>query len=70
MRYYGIKTIGDEPFIWWISNSEFNAWAAFFQFPAKDGTFNAHRVPLDEAIAAYSAIGNRCVELEVKEKNA
>jgi len=59
MRYFGIKK--PDGTIWWIADSEHNSWQAFF-----DTT--AHRLPLDEAVQAYKAIGYRCVELEVKER--
>ena len=77
MKYYGIKT--PEPpkdddglhhpdsFIWWLADSEHGSWMAFFQYPSNKKELMAHRLPLAEAIEAYSAIGYRCVELEVKE---
>lgn len=68
MKYFGIKTIGEDPYIWWIAEDKHRAWDAFFTYPDKDRNLNAYRLPLYDAIRAYEAIGYKCVELEVKEK--
>lgn len=71
MDYFGIKTPqrGNEaPYIWWIANSQHEAWMSFFQYPSNKREMNAHRLPLAEAIQAYEAIGYRCVALNVQEK--
>lgn len=71
MDYFGIKTTkrhGEEPYIWWVANSRHEAWMSFFQYPSAKREMNAHRLPLEEAIKAYEAIGYRCVELDVQEK--
>lgn len=73
IRYYGIKTPGkpeidQESYIYWIGNSEHEAWMAFFHYP-KNGERGLVAFSLSEAIEAYEAIGYRCVELEVKELN-
>lgn len=70
MDYFGIKTPQRDnaaPYIWWIANSRHEAWISFFQYPSANGYSNAHRLPLDEAIRAYEAIGYRCVALDVRE---
>jgi hypothetical protein len=72
MKYFGIKTPGSSEspsYIWWIEGSEHNSWLAFFEFPSKEGNVNPHRLPLEEAIRAYKAIGYKCIEVEVKEKS-
>jgi len=72
MKYFGIKTpktASHSSYIWWISDSEHNSWMSFFNYPNKDKELNSHRLPLAEAIKAYKAIGYRCVELEVVEKD-
>jgi hypothetical protein len=63
MKYFGIKTPPSEtqyPYICWIADSEYAAWVSFFNT-------HAHRLPLDEAIRAYEAIGYKCVALNVSE---
>ena len=59
IQYFGVKKPDGR--IWWITDSEQNSWHALFHGAP-------HRLPLDEAIRAYKAIGYRCVELEVKER--
>lgn len=71
MKYFGIKTPsteGYEAYVWWISNTRSGAWKSFFQYPDKYDRVYAYRLPLEEAIRAYEAIGYKCVELDVKEK--
>lgn len=71
MDYYGIKTPPrdcKQQYVWWISNSSYGAWQAFFTYPNKDGEMNAHRPPLADAILAYEGIGYQCVALDVQEK--
>lgn len=68
MRYFGIRK--QNGIIWWIAESEHQAWMAFFQYPSNKNELIAHRLPLAEAIEAYTAIGYRCVELEVREKES
>lgn len=71
MKYFGIKTphrINNNSYIWWIASGEHECWASFFQYPNKDNELNSHRLPLEEAIRAYAAIGYSCIELEIKEK--
>lgn len=73
MKYYGIKTphnrFGvDKSYIWWIGQSEHESWMMFFTQGGQHEERNAHRLPLEEAIRAYKAIGYKCVELEVTEK--
>lgn len=60
MKYYGIKK--PEGLIFWVSDSEINSWGLFFRD-------YANRPTMYEAIKAYEAIGYKCVEVEVKEKN-
>lgn len=64
MQYYGIKTPEREDsksYIYWIAEDEYKCWQLFF----RDNTF---RTPLCEAKEAYTAIGYRCVELEITVK--
>lgn len=71
MDYFGIKTPqrdNEAPYIWWIANSQHEAWMSFFQYPSAKREMNAYRLPLAEAIQAYEAIGYRCVPLDVQEK--
>ena len=71
MNYFGIKTPqrnNEDPYIWWIANSEHESWMSFFQYPSAKREMNAHRLPLEEAIRAYQSIGYRCVALDVQEK--
>ena len=71
MKYYGIKIPKYKArgeYIWYISNSEHNSWDLFFMYPNKELEKYRHRLPMEEAIRAYEAIGYKCVELEVKEK--
>lgn len=68
MKYFGIQTVQEPKYIWWIANSEEAAWRLFFQFPDKDGDKRFYRMPTYEARKAYEAIGYKCVELEVKIK--
>ncbi|MCP4552021.1 MAG: hypothetical protein GY834_08310 [Bacteroidetes bacterium] len=71
MKYYGIKkpkSRYDEEYIWWIADSEHDAWNSFFSYPSKDKRSNGYRLPLSEAIRAYKSIGYECVELEITEK--
>lgn len=74
MNYFGIKTpsghagLMGKPYIWWIAESQHEAWMSFFQYPSAKRELNAHRLPIEEAIRAYEAIGYRCVELDVQEK--
>ena len=67
MQYFGIKK--PDGVIWWIAESQHASWMSFFQYPSDKNTLNAHRLPLAEAIEAYTAIGYRCVELKVQEVN-
>jgi hypothetical protein len=73
MKYFGIKTPNESvhlpSYIWWIDQSEHDAWMSFFQYPSKENKLNPHRVPLADAIRAYKAIGYKCVELELIEKS-
>jgi hypothetical protein len=70
-HYWGIKT-PDRPeaksYIWWIADSEHNAWEAFFSYPNKSRERMSYRWPLAEAIQAYEGIGYECVRIEIKEK--
>lgn len=71
MEYYGIKTPGKpeqslDSYVWWISNSEHNAWMSFFTSSCKQGTYNAHALPLIDAIRAYKGIGYQCVKLNIE----
>ena len=71
MKYFGIKTshrVEQKSYIWWITADEHTSWMSFFQYPDKNNNLNSHRLPLEEAIRAYEAIGYKCVELEVREK--
>lgn len=68
MDYFGIKTPGGDSYIWWIANSRHESWMAFFQYPSAKCELNAHRLPIEEAVRAYEAIGYRCVPLLVQEK--
>jgi len=71
IKWYGIKTPEteyDDSYIYWITTSEHESWDSFFQYPDRNGNFLSHRAPLEEAKRAYEAIGYKCVELEVKEK--
>lgn len=71
MKYFGIKTTGyggQEPYIWWIANSEHAAWVSFFNSPSPYRDLNGYRLCIAEAIEAYESIGYRCVELTVEEK--
>lgn len=71
IRYFGIKTPknkNESGYIWWISNTEHDAWTSFFTFPSRDRTVNPYRTPLADAIRAYEAIGYKCIELDVTEK--
>ena len=63
MKYYGIKC--PDGHIWWIAEDESRAWMAFFTYPRQDGNYTAYRLPLEEAIRAYRAIGYECVELNI-----
>jgi hypothetical protein len=65
MKYFGIKK--PDGVIWWITDSKYNSWLAFFQFPSDKDTLNAHRLPISEAASAYESIGYKCVELNVEE---
>jgi len=70
MDYFGIKTRQrktQDPYIWWISNSPHDAWMAFFNHQSPSKEYNAHNLPLAEAIQAYEGIGYKCVPLSVKE---
>ena len=70
MKYYGIKVPernGQESYIWWIKDSPFEAWSSFFQYPNKDRYLNQHRLPVEEAIRAYEAIGYKCIEVNIIE---
>jgi hypothetical protein len=66
MRYFGIKCPDGR--IWWIGEDEYRAWDSFLTYPNRNGCQSPHRLPLEEAIRAYRAIGYRCVEVEVHEK--
>lgn len=68
MKYYGIKTPGEYSYIYWITESEWQSWQAFFNIPDKFNNSIVHRLPMSEAIEAYKAIGYKCVELEVTER--
>jgi len=71
MRYYGIKMLASETqksYIWFITESVHNSWRMFFTYPNKDGERYPHKLAIAEAIKAYEAIGYRCVELYVSEK--
>lgn len=71
MQYFGIKTPEEnnqESYIYWISDSEHNAWALFFEHPNKDGNKNYWKPPCFDAIRAYKAIGYECVELNISVK--
>jgi hypothetical protein len=68
VTFYGIKTPETPSRIWWISDSPHRAWEAFFTYPSRGGAHNSYRLPLEEAIRAYTAIGYQCVELEVAQK--
>lgn len=71
MDYFGIKTPerdNEAQYIWWIANSRHEAWMSFFQYPSAKREMNAHRLPLDEAVRAYEAVGYRCVQVDVHEK--
>jgi hypothetical protein len=66
MQYFGIKN--PEGKIWWFAESRHQAWMSFFTFPSDKDKMMLHRLPLAEAIQAYEAIGYKCVELELHEK--
>ena len=68
VKYFGIKK--PDGMIWWIAEDEHRSWMSFFTYPSANGMMNPHRLPLAEAIAAYQAIGYRCVELVVSELTA
>jgi len=40
---------------------------SFFRYPSKKNEYNAHTLPLADAIRAYKGIGYKCVELKVEE---
>jgi hypothetical protein len=67
MKYYGIRTLGKDPYIWWITNGEHESWMAFLHHPNREGQGNAYRLPLAEAIKAYKLLGYECVEVSVCE---
>ncbi len=70
MEYFGIKTPGkkqEESYIHWISSSEHQSWRLFFQYPNEIDPVHYYRLPMEEAIHAYKAIGYGCVKLEVTE---
>lgn len=70
MRYFGIKipkSSAHDSYIWFITDSEHSSWMSFFSNASKTHEYNAHRMPLEEAIRAYKAIGYKCVELDVTE---
>lgn len=46
--------------LYWLSDSPHNSWTMFFEM-------KEHRMPVDEAIRAYEAIGYKCVEVSVRE---
>lgn len=69
-RCFGIKTPtknNEKSYIWWFSESAGGAWSLFFTYPNKYGERNSYRLPLEEAIRAYQAIGYECVEVEMLE---
>lgn len=66
MQYFGIRKPDGR--IWWLADSEHNAWISFFTYPSEKQEKMPHRLPISEAIQAYQSIGYRCVELDVREK--
>lgn len=66
MKYFGIRK--PDGIIWWIEEDEHRAWMSFFTYPSNVGEIMPHRLPIAEAIAAYQAVGYKCVELQVSEK--
>jgi hypothetical protein len=65
MKYYAIKQPSGP--LWWIADSEHNAWMAFFTYPNQEGNRTAYRLCLADAIRAYRAIGYECVEVAITE---
>lgn len=73
MNYYGIKipeTPHSKSYIWFIADSETNAWLAFFSQPDKDKDRYPIKYALSDGIRAYEAIGYKCVPLFVCEIEA
>lgn len=54
-------------YMWWVADTPHAAWDSFFTFPSRTGERNAHRAPLATAIAAYEAIGYKCIKVKITE---
>lgn len=52
--------VSPDGIIGWHGHTKYAAWSRFF-------TENSYRVPLDEAIKAYEAIGYRCKHFKLVE---
>ncbi len=68
MKYYGIKTPEDAKtpsYIYWISTSESGCWQLFFNVGDKKHYMHGC---MSDGMRAYKAIGYKCVELRVNEK--
>ena len=65
MKVYAIKTPPNtfgsiDSVIWWFAMNETDAWSNFFGD-------NTHRMPIEEARRAYTAIGYKCVRVRIEE---